>query len=298
MYPLRIAVNAAVVASFIFLVSCSDNARTTVPKPPELQPISTWSLPERLTFCGEVIPLDIPEVRERAEREFFVNLQTPGQIILYMKRSGRYFPMYQRLLSEAGLPDDLKFVSVAESALFMARSPKDAVGLWQFIPATAKAMGLLVNDDVDERRHPTKSTAAAIRYLHDGFRQTGSWTTAVAGYNMGHENLAENQRFQRSKSYFDLFLNEETSRYILRIAIIKHLMEQSASYGIALPLSALYKPAKTRQVSVENGIGSLADWASEHGTSYKDVKLLNPWILKRALPQPPKGHVWIIDIPA
>lgn len=281
-----------------FIAACGEEARTTVQASNEPLPISTWTLPERLTFCNEEVPLHIPEVRERAEREFYINLQTPGQIILYLKRAGRYFPLFERLLRESGLPDDLKYVSVAESALFMARSPKDAVGLWQFIPATARAMGLIVNDDVDERRHPERSTSAAIKYLHQGQRQTGSWTTAAAGYNMGHENLAENQRFQSSNNYYDLFLNEETSRYILRIAIIKHLMEQSASYGIALPASALYSPTPVRSIPVEGGIANLAEWAAEQGTTYKDVKLLNPWILKRALPAPPKGHLWVIDVPA
>lgn len=280
------------------LYACAEDVRTTVPPASDVLPIATWTLPERLTFCGEEVPLHIPEVRERAEREFYVNLQTPGQIILYLKRAGRYFPLYERLLRESGVPDDLKYISVAESALFMARSPKDAVGLWQFIPATAKAMGLVVTDDVDERRHPERSTAAAIKYLHQGFKQTGSWTTAAAGYNMGHENLAENQRYQSAQNYYDLFLNEETSRYILRIAIIKHLMEQSASYGITLPSAAMYTPSPSRPIPVEGGIASIAEWAVEQGTTYKDVKLLNPWILKRALPAPPKGHLWVIDVPA
>jgi membrane-bound lytic murein transglycosylase D len=294
---LRYTTNLLACLATLTLWSCTEQVRTSVPDGVEPLPIATWTLPERLTFCGEDVPLHIPEVRERAEREFYVNLQTPGQIILYLKRAGRYFPLYERLLRESGVPDDLKYVSVAESALFMARSPKDAVGLWQFIPATAKAMGLVVTDDVDERRHPERSTAAAIKYLHQGFKQTGSWATAAAGYNMGHENLAENQRFQSSHNYYDLFLNEETSRYILRIAIIKHIMEQAGSYGIALPASALYSPTFTRAIPVEGGIANLAEWAAAQGTTYKDVKLLNPWILKRALPTPPKGHLWVIDIP-
>lgn len=261
-----------------------------------LLPISTWKLPQKLTFCGEPVPLEIYEVRERAEREFYVNLQTPGQIILYLKRSGRYFPTYERLLKEANAPDDLKFLSVAESALFMARSPKDAVGLWQFIPATGKAYGLIINDEVDERRHIEKSTQAAIAYLKAGRQANGSWTNAAAGYNMGHENLNKNTQFQQRSNYYDLFLNEETSRYILRIAVIKYIMEHAHSFGIVVPANERYIDASTQLVAEKSSIPSIAEWAQAHGTTYKDVKLLNPWILGRGLPSPPnKG--WEITVP-
>ncbi|MDQ1266999.1 MAG: rane-bound lytic murein transglycosylase, partial [Bacteroidota bacterium] len=176
--------------------------------------LCTIKLPEKLEFCGETVPLDNEEVWERAEREFYTLLQQPGQIILYLKRAGRYFPMFESKLKEAGLPDDMKYLSVAESALYMARSAKDAVGLWQFIASTGKMMGLQIDDYVDERRHPEKSTDAAIKYLLQGYAKHKSWLLAAAGYNMGHENLIENARYQTADDYFDLFLNEETSRYI------------------------------------------------------------------------------------
>ncbi|MCL5992006.1 MAG: lytic transglycosylase domain-containing protein [Bacteroidetes bacterium] len=146
--------------------------------------LSSLKIPHQLEFCGEKIPLDIPEVKERAEREFYLLLQQPGQIILYIKRSGRYFPMYERIIKEKNLPDDLKYLSVAESALYMSRSSKGAVGLWQFMPGTARSYGLQVDDYVDERRQPEKSTDAALEYLKDGFNQHKSWLLSAAGYNI------------------------------------------------------------------------------------------------------------------
>jgi hypothetical protein len=125
--------------------------------------LSHVKVPTDLSFCGERVPIEIPEVYERAERELLLNLQSPGQIMLYLKRSGRYFPMYERVLKEERMPDDLKYVSVAESALFMARSAKDAVGLWQFIAPTAKSVGLIVDEYVDERRHPESISATATK---------------------------------------------------------------------------------------------------------------------------------------
>jgi len=261
------------------------------------QPISLWTLPATLDFCGERVPLDIPEVRERAEREFYVNLQTPGQIILYLKRSGRYFPMYERILNELKAPQDLKYLSVAESALIMSRSPKDAVGLWQFIPATARQFGLIVNDYVDERRHPEKSTRAAIAYLRQGFDSNTSWTNSAAGYNMGHGSLLDNVSYQGKKNFYDLYLNEETSRYILRIAVIKHIMQHAREYGIVVQDKEKYQEEKSRNVSVTDAIPNLAEWAMKNGTTYKNVKLLNPWILGRQLPAPVRGSSWEILIP-
>jgi membrane-bound lytic murein transglycosylase D len=294
----RLLLAGLVLTSATLLWSCSETARSADAnaRTPSPLPISTWKLPETMTFCGERVPLEVPEVRERAEREFYVNLQTPGQIILYMKRSARYFPMYERVLKEMKAPQDLRFLSVAESALFMARSVKDAVGLWQFMPATARQYGLIVTEEVDERRHPEKSTRAAITYLRSGFDSNGSWTDAAAGYNMGHTSYANTRSYQSGKNFYDCYLNEETSRYVLRIAVIKHIMEHADDYGIVVPQDDRYVEAPTKIVKVSGAISNLAQWAQAQGTTYKDVKLLNPWILGRTLPVPPRA-AWEIAIP-
>lgn len=278
---------------------CAESAQSASGSNEPLRPlpISTWKLPDTLSFCGERVPLDIPEVRERAEREFYMNLQTPGQIILYLKRSGRYFPMYERVLREMKAPQDLRYLSVAESALFMARSSKDAVGLWQFMAGTARELGLQVDDDVDERRHPERSTRTAVKYLRMGFDSNGSWTNAAAGYNMGHTSFAKTRDFQSGTSFYDCFLNEETSRYILRIAVIKHIMEHAHEYGIVVPANERYASEKTKRIRVTEAIDNLATWAAANGTTYKDVKLLNLWILGRKLPAPARG-AWEIEVPA
>ena len=260
--------------------------------------LSSLKLPDKLSFCGESVPLDVEEVRERAEREFYLFLQTPGQVILYMKRAGRYFPVFEKIFKETKMPDDLKYLSVCESALYMSRSTKDAVGLWQIIPGTAKKLGLQIDDYVDERRHPEKSTEAAMKYLKSGFDSGKSWMLAAAGYNMGHEGVKDNTEFQNSSDFFELFLNEETSRYILRIAIIKEIMENPAKYGFVLDDSQIYKPDNVKYIKVKYAISNLAEWAKKNGTSYKFVKLLNPWILKRELPAPKGDKVYEIAIPA
>lgn len=282
------------------LISCKETKEVACQQTGEseyLHFLSTIKLPSQLDFCGEIIPLGISEVRERAEREFYVLLQQPGQIILYLKRSARYFEMYERIFKEENVPDDLKYLSVAESALYMARSPKNAVGLWQFIPETGRSMGLIIDDYVDERCHPEKSTRAAVQYLKDGYSKFKSWTLAAAGYNMGHTGVTENLKFQDVKDFFDLFLNEETSRYILRIVIIKEIMKNPQKYGFNLNKEELYYSEKYETINYKNSIENLSDWAKQNGTTYKDIKLLNPWILKRFLPSPPKNKQWEIAVP-
>lgn len=259
--------------------------------------LSTVELPSELSFCGESVPLDDPEVRERAEREFYMLLQQPGQIILYLKRSGRFFPMFESIIRENNMPDDLKYLAVAESALYQAKSSVGAIGLWQFMPATAKIMGLQVDDDVDERRHPEKSTRAAMKYLKEGYQNHKSWMLTVAGYNMGHTGVQNNLSFQSTDSYFDLHLNEETSRFIFRIAIIKHFMENAEKYGFKVRPADKYQPFEIEIVKVDKSIPDLSAWARSMGYNYKQVKMLNPWILKRALPNPPKGKFFEIAVP-
>ncbi len=259
--------------------------------------LSVVELPNKLDFCGESFPLDIPEVRERAERELLLMLQQPAQIILYVKRAGRYFPMFEKYLKEANVPDDLKYLSVAESALYMSKSPTGAIGLWQFMPETAKKMGLIVDDYIDERRNPEKSTVAAINYLKEGYKIHKSWVLTAAGYNMGHSGVLDNINFQNSKDYFELFLNEETSRYLFRIAIIKEIMTHLEKYHFVPSEIEIYPPYKYYTVKIDTDISDLSAWANANGTTYKEVKILNPWILKRNLPKPSKGKLYEIALP-
>jgi hypothetical protein len=255
------------------------------------------ALPDTVLLCGEQIPLDDAEIRERAEREYFLLLQDPGQVMLYLKRSGKYFPMYEKLLQEAGMPDDLKFLSVAESALYQSRSVKSALGLWQFMEGTGKSMGLQIDKFVDERCHPQKSTEAAIKYLKNGYRMHGSWISTLAGYNMGNFGVSESMKYQNALDYFSLYLNEETSRFVFRILAIKLVMTNPEIHGYYLAEKDYYKPDPTVTIDWPKSITDLSEWAKSQGTSYKNVKMLNPWILGRALPNPQSGKIWEIQIP-
>ena len=257
--------------------------------------ISQLKLPKHLDFCGEALELDNPIMQERAEREFFINLQSPGQIILYLKRSGRYFPIFDSIFKKYNIPEDIKYLAVAESGLQNVMSPKQAYGIWQFIPTTAKEYNLQVDEYVDERLNIYKSTEAACKYLQRAYEVYGSWTLAACAYNMGFSNLSNNIDFQNTRNFYELFLNEETSRYIFRIAILKEILKNHRKYGFNIPTTEIYKPFKTKQVIWSEEIPNLAVWAKAQGTSYLWVKVLNPWLLKRSLPKPKTPYV--IDIP-
>jgi membrane-bound lytic murein transglycosylase D len=200
-------------------------------------------------------------------------------------------------LKEEGAPDDLKYLATAESALFQAQSGKGAVGLWQFIAETGRRYGLRIDDYVDERKDPEKSTRAAIKLLKANKERFGSWALSAAAYNMGEGSTQDDLSFQRQSSYYDLYLNEETSRYLFRIVALKEIMSNPEKYGYYLDRGDLYAPVETKKVGVSEEIPNLAIWAESQGATYKDVKLLNPWILKRSLPKPPSGEPYQIAVP-
>lgn len=287
----------AILALFSFNSADSFDAATKRVPSDFYKWLSSAKLPRELTFCGERIPLENPDTYERADREFYLLLQQPGQIIMYVKRAGRYFPAMEKVLREEGAPDDLKYLAVAESALMQgATSGKGAHGLWQFMPATARQFGLVVNDYVDERRDPVKSARAAIRYLKAGYERHKSWILAAAGYNMGDGRVSGSLDNQGSTNFFDLWLNEETSRYIFRIAIIKEIMQNAKEYGFDVSPDYHYKPYESDTVTVTEAIQDLSAWAKANGTNFREVRLRNPWITGKALPRPTKD-VWTLEIP-
>lgn len=294
----KILINSGIIfiASSVFFLNCeanSSNSHSNSSSPKNhssiesnliLSNISNISLPNELDFCGEKVPMNDPEIRERVEREFYLLLQQQGQLVLYLKRAGRYFPTYERFLQGLNLPDDLKYLSVAESALFQSRSSKNAYGLWQFMEGTARTYGLRVDKYVDERLHIEKSTVAALTYLSASKKSLGTWTLAAAAYNMGNAGVRRAMEKQNVNNYFDLYLNEETSRFIFRIVIIKELMKNSNRYGLDVAPEATYMLKNIKTIQVDGAIPDLYEWASKNKNLYKDVKLLNPWILTDQLP--------------
>ncbi len=239
-----------------------------------------------LTFCNEPVPLNEADVRERMERELLVALDNSDDVILWLKRSSRYFPYIEKVLKDNSLPDDLKYIVIAESALKpLATSGKGAVGFWQFIENTGVKYGMKINNDVDERRSIYASTDAAVSYLKDLYSIFGSWTLAAAAYNMGEDGLKTEILMQKVDNYYQLYLNEETQRYVFRILAVKIILSNPEKYGYHLTEDDLYKPVEFDRVEINlNQPVPLYLIAQAANTYFKVIKDLNPHIKNYFLP--------------
>ncbi|WP_158858825.1 lytic transglycosylase domain-containing protein [Lunatibacter salilacus] len=245
------------------------------PTPPR---VKIFEIPEKIEFAGEPVPLHQPDVLERLEREIYVNAYWESNALLMMKRAGKYFPTIEKMLEENGIPEDFKYIALIESGLLNVVSPAGARGFWQFMPGTAKDFGLEVSNDVDERYHWEKATLAACKYLRSAYGKFGNWTSVAASYNIGIAGLTRRINDQQVPNYYDLYLNEETSRYMFRALAFKELFEHPLKYGFELQASDLYELPLLREHVVDTSIPSLATWAIQRGSNYKQLKLSNPWL--------------------
>lgn len=259
-------------------------------------PFRVFEVPAKLDFCGEPVPLNEFEVRERYDYELLVTLYKNAATILGYKRAHRWFPVIEPILARNNVPDDFKYLSVIESNLANVISPSDAVGFWQFLDGTAQQYGLEVNEYVDERYHVEKATEAACKYLNDAYRKFGSWTLAAASYNMGMGGLSGEIEAQGETNYYNLRLNSETSRYILRLVVTKEIFQNPKIYGYDLSEQQVYPILPVKTVEVSTPIESLVEFARQNGTNYKLLKELNPWLRKDKLPNP-KGKTYTIKLP-
>ncbi len=240
--------------------------------------VHALEIPESLSFAGEEVPLDNPDIRERIDRELLVNTYWQSNALLLIKRSKKFFPIIEPILKANGIPDDFKYLAVAESGLQNVVSPAKATGYWQILKATAKEHGLEVNKNVDERYHLKKSTEAACEYLNRAKKKFGSWSLAAAAYNTGRGNLITQQERQKTTDYYDLLLGEETGRYVFRILAIKEIVSNPEKYGFQLKAEDYYTAIPTYEIEVDTAVTDFADFAKKYEINYKILKIHNPWL--------------------
>lgn len=240
--------------------------------------IAIHPLPKQLSFAGENVPLEINDVTERLDRELTISTYYHSKTLLGFKKSARWFPLLDSILKSQDVPSDFKYLALIESDLSNAISPAAAVGFWQFLAETAKEHGLIVTDQIDERYHVEKATIAACKYFKDAYEKYGNWTLAAASYNVGKRRLSESLAEQNVENYYDLYLNEETSRYVFRILAAKYIMENPNQRGFFVKQSDLYQPYRYKIVEVDSSINNIYNFAITQGTNYKKLKELNPWL--------------------
>ena len=247
-------------------------------------------------FANERVPLENPDIWERYDKELLKNTYWQSNTLLLHKRAAKYFPVIEPILKKNNLPDDFKYLALIESGLENLTSPAGAKGFWQIMKSTAKEFNLELNSEVDERYHIEKSTQAACDFLNSAKEKFGSWTLAAAAYNMGRSGLLQQMNRQKSYTYYDLLLNNETSRYVFRILAIKEIIENPKKYGFQFRTEDLYKNIPTYEVMVDTSISSWADFSKEYGINYKILKLHNPWLRESYLSNKLKKKYYI-EIP-
>ena len=254
-------------------------------------------LPDTVDFAGEIVPLDIFYVREQFDRELTVNTYWHSSTILILKRAARWFPVIEPILANNGVPDDFKYLALIESGLLNVVSPSGAAGYWQFLDKTGKEYGLIVNKEVDERYHVAKATEAACRYLNKSYSKFGNWTLVAASYNAGQNRIDDVIGDQATRNFYEMYLNDETSRYIYRILAMKYIFRDPLKYGFKLEKGDYYDPLVTREIKVTQSISKLPEFARSNKTSYRMLKELNPWLRSDKLTVK-RDEEYIISLPA
>ena len=272
----------------------ADEEMRAFPSDPVPQIIKAVPINHDFFFVGERVPLENFDVLERLDRELIINTYRHSSTLQILKNTKRYFPVVERILREQGIPEDFKYLMVAESAFQNATSPAGAKGFWQFMKSAAKEMGLEVNKDIDERYNLEKATLAASKYIRQNFNRFGSWTMAAAAYNIGPTKLKNEIKKQEEKSFFDLNLNSETSRYIFRILAFKEILSNPEKFGYYLGPEDYYQPLdQFYLVEVNSTIPGLAKFAHENGTTYRMLKLYNPWLKTSRLPNKSRRKYYV-----
>lgn len=257
----------------------------------------TYDVPGSASFAGESVPLNLPDVYERFDKELQINVYLHSSTLFLLKRANRWLPAMQEILKANEIPDDFKYLPLIESGLLNSTSPKDAVGYWQILESSGKELGLEITKEVDERYDPIKSTEAACKYLRKAYQRLGSWTLVAASYNRGIAGITRELEQQQVNNYYDLHLNDETSRYVFRILAIKEIAENPEKYGFKLNPDHLYRPEPVKFLEVNETIDDLIAFAQSHHTNYKFLKRHNPWLRQNKL-HVKKGKIYRIALPA
>jgi hypothetical protein len=252
--------------------------------------------PDNLKFANENIPESTFDVWERLDKELLKNIYWQSNTLLYFKRANKYFPIIEEILEKNNIPSDFKYLALIESGFEYKVSPSGAAGFWQIMKGTAREYGLEVNYAIDERYHLIKSTEAACKYLQKAYNKFGSWTLAAASYNMGINGVQRQVKKQNTNNYFNLYLNDETSRYVFRIIVIKEIMENPRKYGFVFRQNDLYSYPSVKQIRVDSTINNLYSFAQENDINYKILKRFNPWLRTYKLPDESR-RVYYIDVP-
>jgi hypothetical protein len=252
-------------------------------------------IPEVVTFAGDTVPIQDPEIRERLEKELWINVYWQSNTVQWIKKSGRWFPMIDSLLKQNQVPGDFKFLVPIESSFENVSSHKGAVGFWQLMEPTAKEFGLIINEEMDQRLDPRLATQAACKLINRGKKVLGNWTSVAASYNIGITGLKNVMESQYTDSFYDLLINPETGRYFFRALAAKLILSEPEKYGF--DFLKKYEPYPVETKKVDSSILDLPHWCRRQGVSYKCFRMVNPWIKSSRISVSDSIPFFELDIP-
>jgi len=286
-----------IIVTTIFLNNTTTTANEFLDQDfPQGYKITSPEIPNYLEFAGEKIPTENFEVFERMDREFISNTYYHSATILALKRAARWFPVIEPILKKNNIPDDFKYLCVAESNMENVVSPAGASGFWQFMKEAGQKYGLEINSLIDERYDVWKSTEAACKYLKDSYEMFGNWTLSAASYNMGQDGVALQMERQKAKDYFNLVINSETSRFVARIVSLKYILQNPEAYGFDIKDDNKYKPIEYYEIKLDSSVSDFPDYAKSLGINYFILKMYNPWLRDNYLTNNSK-QVYMIKLP-
>ena len=284
-------------STFIFLSFSSKNTMTGQANNPEGgYNIYAIDIPEMLNFSGESMPIHIPDVRERIDRELLVNTYWQSNGLLMFKRAQRYFPIIEPILKSYAIPDDFKYLALIESGLQNVTSSAGAKGFWQIMKSTGKEYGLEINSNVDERNNLELATYVACKYLLKAKSELGSWTLAAASYNAGINGVKKKLKRQEVSDYYDLLFGEETGRYVFRIVALKEILTHPKKYGFNFSKKHLYETVPTYKIKVDTAVADFTSFARKFDLNYKQLKIHNPW-LRESFLNNRSNKIYYLEIP-
>ena len=272
-------------------------SKTSTTSSPVFSTTASPDIPTSVTFAGEKVSFVRLDMAERLDRELTGIIYGQTTTELCFKRANRYFPALAKILKEQGVPLDFLYLAVTESSMdYNAYSSAKAAGMWQLLAGTGRDYGLEVTDEVDERYDPEKSTVAACKYLKAAYKKYGHWPTVAASYNAGMQKISNELSKQQVDNSFDLYLVQETSRYVFRIIAYKLVMESPKRYGYRFSRKNLYQPVDYTTVEVTGSVSSWIDWAKAKGLTYAQLREANPWIRSTKLTNA-SGKTYRVRIP-
>lgn len=210
-------------------------------------------------------------------------------------RTSIYFPIFERKIEEKGLPNDIKFISIIESALRTeARSRVGAQGLWQFMPGTAKMNQLVIDQYVDEREDPYRATDAALEYLNELHGKYKDWALAIAAYNSGPGRVNQAIAISGSRNFWKLrnYLPKETRNYVPAFLAAAFMIKHYAEYYLVPETPSLdFQITKAIKIYDQLGFKKISDLT---GMAIEDIRFLNTSYRKDFIPSNKVGYTLLL----